>query len=300
MTETIRSTRGFGHGKVILLGEHAVVFGQPALAAALGKGVTAEATPGEGRITIAPWKLSLHRTENHPVCDAVNAIAQTLGADNFDLDIAPDLPGGAGLGSSAAMAVAVARALSTDGDGKRIDAAILASERIFHANPSGIDAAAATSGGVGRFTRETGWRPLAVRQPIKLCVGFSGIQRQTSTLVEHVTRLCRVAPVANRMIETLGALSEAGIQCLESGDVDGLGRLFNMAHGVLSGLGVCTPELEALVRSARAAGAIGAKLTGAGGGGAVIAIAPSHRQDVLTAWQNEGFEGFATEIGFAT
>jgi mevalonate kinase len=300
MTESIRSTRGFGHGKVILLGEHAVVFGQPALAAGLGKGIAAEATPGTGRITIAPWTLSLHRTEKHPVCDAVNAIAQTLGADNFDLDIAPDLPGGAGLGSSAAMAVAVARALSSDGDGKRIDAAILASERIFHANPSGIDAAAATSGGVGRFTRETGWRPIAVRQPVKLCVGFSGVKRQTSTLVEHVTRLCRVAPVASRMIETLGALSEAGIACLENGDVDGLGRLFNMAHGVLSGLGVSTPELEALVRGARSAGAIGAKLTGAGGGGAVIAIAPSHRQDVLAAWQSEGFEGFATEIGFST
>src|SRR5581483_2485320 len=83
---------------------------------------------------------------------------------------------------------------------------------------------------------------------------------------------------------------------LAKGDVDGLGRIFDAAHGLLSALRLSTPELDALVHGARAAGAVGAKLTGAGGGGAVIALAPGHEGDVLARWRRDGFTGFSTQI----
>jgi mevalonate kinase len=92
-------------------------------------------------------------------------------------------------------------------------------------------------------------------------------------------------------------MSRAGLDALAAGDIDSLGRLFDLAHGALAGLRVSTLTLERLVYDARAAGAIGAKLTGAGGGGAVIALAPSHRQDVLARWKAAGFDGFSTKVG---
>jgi mevalonate kinase len=83
---------------------------------------------------------------------------------------------------------------------------------------------------------------------------------------------------------------------LAKGDVDGLGRIFDAAHGILAALRLSGPELETLIHAARAAGAIGAKLTGAGGGGAVIALAPGHERDVIKRWKAAGFDGFLAEI----
>jgi mevalonate kinase len=87
------------------------------------------------------------------------------------------------------------------------------------------------------------------------------------------------------------------MDALSSGDLEALGHEFNMAHGLLSGLGVSTAELDTLVRAARAGGALGAKLTGAGGGGAVIALAPNRADEVLKRWRSLGCYGFLTQVG---
>jgi mevalonate kinase len=299
MTES--ETTGFGYGKVILLGEHAVVYGQPAIAAGMQVGVRAHASAGAGSVHAPAWQLDLQAGDDSPVSSAIGRLCQRLGVASNSLDfwLEAEVPARAGLGSSAAMAVAIARAVAARNGAGEDDvlAAAAAAEAVFHKTPSGIDTAVASRGGVGRFDQAAGWQSIPINGPIELCVGLSGQARQTSDLVGAVAHLCERAPVAHRLIDALGDLTRAGIAALASGDSEALGHHFNMAHGLLSGLGVSTPKLDALVDAARAAGALGAKLTGAGGGGAVIALAPNRAEEVLKRWRSLGCYGFLTLVG---
>jgi mevalonate kinase len=135
-----------------------------------------------------------------------------------------------------------------------------------------------------------------VLQKITICVGLSGRPRDTAAQVAAVGRLAERLPAAGEILALLGRLSDDAAAALAKGDVDGLGRIMDAAHGLLAALRVSSPELETLVHTARAAGAVGAKLTGAGGGGAVIALAPGHQRDVLARWRAAGFDGFLADI----
>jgi mevalonate kinase len=197
------------------------------------------------------------------------------------------------------MAVAIARAIAARaGAGEaEILAAVAAAESVFHRTPSGIDAAAASRGRLGQFDKQNGWRDLPLKAPFELCIGLSGQSHDTGALVASVADLCASTPVARRLVDAMGDLARASMEALAEGDVAALARMFNMAHGLLSGLGVSTPTLDDLVDTARTAGALGAKLTGAGGGGAVIAIAAEHADEVLRRWRAKGYYGFTTTIG---
>ena len=296
--------QGFGHAKIILIGEHGVVHGHPALAAGLAVGVQADAVAGDGRLAAPAWSMEARAGDGSSAGRALGAILQTLRVTELDFRLEPGIPSRAGLGSSAAMAVAIVRAAAAaaaargrviSGDAQA--AAVDAAEAVFHGSPSGIDAAAAFGGGVGRFRRGEGWRPVTVLQPMRVCVGLSGRPRDTSAQVGAVARLRERAPVVAKVLALFGDLVDEGERALGLGDIDGLGRLLDIAHGLLCGLRVSSPEIETLVHGARAAGAIGAKLTGAGGGGAVIALAPGHEPDVIARWRQAGFDGFVTTIG---
>jgi mevalonate kinase len=291
--------RAFGHGKVILIGEHAVVYDQPALGAGISLGVSAEVTDGTGRLEAPAWDLHAVAGDGTSVGQALDAILKRLNVRDVDVSIAGDLPTRAGLGSSAAVSIAVARAIA---DARACDPAVAMeaaadAEIVFHGTPSGIDLAAASSGHVGRFQRGHGWHQIPVLQSMNLCVGLSGRPRDTRAQVDAVRRLRERTSAVGSIITTMGELTRAGAHALECGDIDELGRLFDVAHGLLCALRVSSPELDALAHAARAAGAVGAKLTGAGGGGAVIALAPGHERDVMTRWRNAGFSGFVASIG---
>lgn len=301
MIESADSSTGFGHGKVILLGEHAVVFGQPAVAAGIRAGVRVHVSPGTGAISAPAWALEAQVGDDSLPGQAVRRLLERLNTDGAGLDfwLESEVPARAGLGSSAAMAVAIARAIAARaGAGEaEILAAAAAAESVFHRTPSGIDAAAASRGRLGQFDKQNGWRDLPLKAPFELCIGLSGQSHDTGALVASVADLCASTPVARRLVDAMGDLARASMDALAEGDVAALARMFNMAHGLLSGLGVSTPTLDDLVHTARAAGALGAKLTGAGGGGAVIAIAVEHGDEVLRRWRAKGYYGFTTTIG---
>jgi len=298
MTTASATASAFGHGKVILLGEHAVVYGQPALAAGIDRGVEATASAGTGRLTVPAWDIDTHRDQT-PVGRAFAALLARLEVSDADVVVDARLPARAGLGSSAALAVAVARATAhlRGRDPQLALAAASDAETIFHGTASGIDLAAASTGQVGRFKKPQEWRPVTMRQPITLSIGLSGRQHDTRAQVDAVRRLRERTPAVGSIIETMGALVDPGEAALGRGDIDELGRLFDIAHGLLAALRVSSPELETLVHLARGAGAVGAKLTGAGGGGAVLALGAGHEQDILRRWREAGFEGFVTTIG---
>ncbi|HUJ58756.1 MAG TPA: mevalonate kinase [Kofleriaceae bacterium] len=298
-----------GLGKIILLGEHAVVYGYPALAAALDRGVRLDAVPtpagGTLRVDIPIWSVKLTADDDHVLAQGLAAIADAIEVGRPPLTLVGDaqIPPGAGLGASAAFAVAIARALLAHA-GRPVDAAAIsaaagASERLLHGKPSGVDVALAIAGGVGVYRKASGLRAIGCA-PLRVLVGPSGSPRSTARMIERVAAATAGVDDDARLRE-LGALCDAGTAALLAGRLDELGAAMNRAHDLLGGLGVSTPLLDGLCQAARRVGAHGAKLTGAGGGGAVIAIAPREREaDVLAAWRTAGVQGFVATVGGRT
>ena len=302
-----------GLGKIILLGEHAVVYGYPALAAALDRGVRIAAVPtpagGPLRVDIPPWNLKITADDDHPLSLALGAIADAIGLGRPPVSLIGDaqIPPGAGLGASAAFAVAIARALieyrnTKAGDGRvtapamaDVIAAANAAEEVTHGRASGVDVALAASGGIGVFRKASGLRPIHI-PALRVIVGPSGAQRSTAAMVDRVAQV--TTGVEDARLRELGELTDTGTTALRTADLAALGATMDRAHHLLDALGVSTPLLDGLCESARKAGAFGAKLTGAGGGGAVIAIAPREKEAaVLAAWKAAHVDGFVTTIG---
>jgi mevalonate kinase len=305
----------YGLGKIILLGEHSVVYGFPALAAALDRGVRIGVVPtpagGTLRVDLPAWNVKLTAADDHQLATALAAIADALELGRPPVTLVGDaqIPPGAGLGASAAFAVAIARALidyrSRRGAPKGADvaapppaeviAAANASEEIVHGRASGVDVALATHGGVGVFRKASGLRPIQIPQ-LRVLVGPSGAPRSTAAMVAKVAE--NAHDDTDARLRELGSLTDAGTSALLVKDLGGLGRAMDRAHDLLGALGVATPLLDALCDAARKAGAYGAKLTGAGGGGAVIAIAPRDKEAaVLASWRAAKVEGFVATIG---
>lgn len=301
---TVAVHEGRACGKVILFGEHAVVYGEPAIATGIARGAFAQVSPCD-----APSTLQIHSALGEPlrgdgseIESAFHELSDACGVrQNVRASVALDLPVRAGLGSSAALGVSLARAMLSVAGAEctlqRVIDAALVWERVFHSNPSGIDVHAAAHGGVIAFERAKGMEPLGIGYELLLCIGHCGRGSSTKWMVNKVAQFrARQPDLTDQIMHEIGALVRAARVALASGDLPTLGKLMNLNHTLLSSLSVSTDALDRLCGIARAQGALGAKLTGAGGGGCVVALAPAHENEVLGAWEAEGFKGFVTGV----
>jgi mevalonate kinase len=222
----------------------------------------------------------------------------------MQLTVRLELPAGAGLGASAAMGVAVSAALDQHLGVARTPeeraTQTLAWERVFHGNPSGVDNTMAAVGGVAFFTRGQPLEPVRVRRPLVLVIGHSGEASETKLMVGLVAQQLEREPKRiGELFDAIAALVRNGRLAVEAGDLRALGQLMDMNHGLLSALMLSTPRLEDLCHAAREAGALGAKVTGAGGGGCMFALAADTgaAHTILAALQSLGAESFITEVG---
>ncbi|MEO1482183.1 MAG: hydroxymethylglutaryl-CoA reductase, degradative [Myxococcota bacterium] len=301
-----------GHGKVIFLGEHAVVYGSHALAASLPLAIQAKVRDGNDgiHVVVPRWgvetKLEPGVDHKHSLYTSLERIldALELRTKSIRLEIYPHVPRAMGLGGSAAIAVAVVRALdehfSLGLNDTQVSEIAYESEKVAHGRTSGIDNTLAAHGGLILY--KTGEPPtiqkLSVETPFDAVIGISGIESLTAKMVSQVHEAWkRNTGLYERIFQDIDALSLQGAEALQKGDLRTLGELMNVNQGLLNALQVSTPELEEMVGIARRAGALGAKLTGGGGGGSMIALCPDDAEGVKRALERGGYKALVTRIG---
>lgn len=293
------------HGKLILLGEHAVVYGVPAIAVGISAGVTAEAALAESS-SLSLGELRAAALDDSELGRAFSALLAALSAPPVRVEVTLGMPVGSGLGASAAIGVAIAKSVleclypgQPTLEGQVLEAAG-AWENVFHGSASGIDAAAALHGGCLWFRKGEGVSRLPLGAELSLCVALAGPPASTRLMVESVARLrARRTELVDKSLDGIRSLVENARLALAAGDVRSLGKLMDLNQMILSGLFVSTDEIESACEAARSAGALGAKLTGAGGGGAVVALVEDAPEPVLAAFEALGLTCFATRVSRA-
>ena len=291
-------------GKVILLGEHAVVYDRHALALPLPGAIKVEIAERESgmNLEVPDWDISDDWVAGGKVPEGAAAVITLImqelkiGHRGFNIRVNSKIPIGVGLGSSAAFAVAAIRAfcalLGITKSDIEIDRLAFRCERLTHGNPSGVDNNLATFGEPVLYSRSTGTRtrPIQLMEPPPIVVASSGERGSTLDMVEGVRqRFEKNEALYNTLFDEIDEMSVAGAAALRERDYPLLGSLMNVCHGYLNALEVSTPELETMVRIARDAGAIGAKLTGAGGGGSIVALCPGKVDVVAEALAQAGY-----------
>lgn len=301
-------------GKIILLGEHAVVYGRPAIALPIPLAVEAAvrkhtASQSDGvNILIPRWGLE------QKVHSGTQGFAGILGSvlgkldllkENMTIEVFPHVPRAMGMGGSSALAVAILRAVEDAFDLKlgneRINELAFECEKAAHGTPSGVDNTVATYGTPLIYQRvddKPRFETIKLADPLELVVGMTGKQSLTADAVARVRNAWKQYPVRYEAVfDQIQAVTEAGREAIATGNMPEIGQLMNLCHGYLNALQLSTPELEELIHIARDNGALGAKLTGGGVGGSMIALCPDNKQTVQNAMRAAGYQTLEVTIG---
>jgi mevalonate kinase len=287
-------------GKVILFGEHAVVYGRPAIAVPVSKVkaravVMAEPRNPAGMVRILAPDIGLETTlaslpEDHPFAVVIHKAAAALGIDRFpacSIQISSTIPIAGGMGSGAAVSAAVLRALSASighplSDGQ-VSELVYEAEKVYHGTPSGIDNVVITYSRPIYYMKDKPVEILPVKKPFSLVIGDTGLKSPTSVAVGEVRQAWQANPERyEQLFDAVAGVAIAGRKAIRSGKVETLGPLMDGNQRLLQQMGVSSPQLDALIDAAKSAGALGAKLTGAGRGGSMIALVESGSSNDIT------------------
>jgi len=304
--------------KIILFGEHFVVYGEPAIVLAIDRRAYATVDHSDdkclhmrsanlnlrgyfkdGAFKVEQGDVREARLKFEPVKVAVEKVLATYKVDvGLNIEINSTVPVAAGLGSSAAVVAAATAAvgafLNVKMSKEDVFRVALEAEKVVHGTPSGVDPAIATFGGVLLFQTDTGFKPLEIKTDIPLVIGNTGVERSTKVQVEKVRTITDNYPqIVESMRKTAREIVLRATDALKEKDLKTLGDLMNINHALLYGVGVSDESLEWLINAAKKGGALGAKLTGAGGGGCMVALANNEKlEDVLQAIMRAGGRPF--------
>lgn len=306
--------RGIGFGKVILFGEHFVVYGVPSIVSAIDKVTTATVERSEG----SGWTLEDNRPSTpgykeeklEQQKESIDRILKAAGIDTAETPIkitfGGDLVAASGIGASAASCAALARALSEEFNlgltDEQINELAYEGEKGYHGNPSGIDNTAATYGGLIWFVRgkPNVMERIKLKHPVEVVMGNTGLVANTKAAVAGVRERKEKFPEKyEKIFNEARELAFMARKALEDHDLKRVGKLMDENHRQLQAIEVSCRELDQLVELAKANGALGAKMTGGGLGGNMVALTPGKElQDrVARAIEKEGFDVLKTRIG---
>lgn len=281
---------GTAIGKVILIGEHSVVYGKPAIAVPFHAAKVKTTIYGrKGPVGIDCFYHKGPLTDAPRVIDGLTQVIKGIvhsfseELEDFSISIESTIPPERGMGSSAAVAIATIRGLY-DFFGRMLTHEELLkwanmSEKIVHGNPSGIDAAVISREKTLFYIKGEPFMPFEFNLNAYLIVGDTGRKGKTKDAVEGVRKYVETNPRKGKYyIEELGRIAMEAKDSIESNDPERLGRLMTEAHIILDRLGVSDDGVNALVSKALDRGALGAKLTGGGKGGCMIALASNKEE----------------------
>ena len=308
---------GKGYGKTILFGEHFVVYGLPAIASALGSYTTAEVkvVNGKGweiideRPATPGYKEKKYNEAMQSIQNVIEHMNIDVGCQKLKITFSGDLFAASGVGASAAQATSLARAINDSFtlmlDDEKINEAAYEGERAYHGTPSGIDNTTSTYGGLIWFEKNLNGGKNTMEivnsgKKIPLVIANTAITASTIEVVADVRKLKKANPVRfEKIFSDYHSVAINAKQALLEGDAVSIGKLMNQNHKLLQEITVSSEINDKLVDIALNNGALGAKMTGTGRGGLVIALAENDevQKNIAKAIEMKGFDAWKTMIG---